>query len=226
MMMNKLYFFLCGLLLLSCSSESTEQIDEQRLRDSIRAELEEEMKQDGNNITNAMPFDDSPSKTQPLSSVQFEGSVVTSRAWVDANGDNLAVFTSTGEEIYMYHYVFPDGSPSLKRRVLDYERDCPFDKTLGFKQNTIEVTDLDHDNYGEISFMYEKACRSDVSPAVLKYLTIENGEKYIIRGSELMDFGYEEPYGGEMTIDAKFKNGPTVFLDHAKRVWNENYRFE
>ena len=41
-----------------------------------------------------------------------------------------------------------------------------------------------------------------------------------------MDFGYEEPYGGEMTIDAKFKNGPTVSLDHAKRVWNENYRFE
>lgn len=74
--------------------------------------------------------------------------------------------------------------------------------------------------------MYEKACRSDVSPAELKYLTIENGEKYIIRGSELMDFGYEEPYGGEMTIDAKFKNDPTVFLDHAKRVWNENYRFE
>ena len=220
--MKKTLYLSVILALAACSSEPTEEIDEQRLRDSIRAELEEEMLAE----KEVLKFNPTPSKEVPLSEIEYPGAVQFKRTWVDANGDNIAVFTKTDEELYMLHYAFPNGSPILKRKVIDFVRDCPFDVTLEFVENTIEVTDLDNDNFGEVSFMYKTACRSDMSPATLKYLTIEDGEKYIIRGSELMDFGYEEPYGGEMNIDASFENGPTSFLVHAKKVWMENYRFD
>lgn len=220
--MKKTLYLSIILALAACSSEPTEEIDEQRLRDSIRAELEEEMLAE----KEVLKFNPTPYKEVPLSKIEYPGALQFKRTWVDANGDNIAVFTQTDEELYMLHYAFPNGSPILKRKVIDFVRDCPFDVTLEFVEKTIEVTDLDNDNFGEVSFMYKTACRSDMSPATLKYLTIEDGAKYIIRGSELMDFGYEEPYGGEMNIDASFENGPTSFLVHAKKVWMENYRFD
>jgi hypothetical protein len=220
--MNKLMFPFITLLLFSCSSEAEPQLNEQQLRQTIREELREEMNNNSKNEDQGLNFNTNPSKVQPVSRISYEGSIITSRAWIDANGDNLAVFTKKGYEIYMFHYAFPNGVPVLKRKVQDFETGCEFDVTLEFIQNTIELTDLDNDNYGEISFLYKKACRSDVSPLEMKYLTIENGDKYIIRGSELMDYGDGDLYGGEMNIDASFQNGPPAFLSHAKGVWQRN----
>jgi hypothetical protein len=45
------------------------------------------------------------------------------------------------------------------------------------------VTDLDHDGVGEVTFAYLLNCAGDVSPARLKLLVLEDGAKYIIRGS-------------------------------------------
>lgn len=221
--MKKYLFIVLLTVLSSCSSQ--DEIDEQRLRDSIRAELEEEMKGESESSSSELKFNPNPSKEIPISELEYAGRVVHKLNWVDANGDNIALFTMTDEELYMFHYAFPNGSPILKRKVMDFVRDCPFDMTLKFIEETIEITDLDSDNFGEISFMYKTACRSDVSPATLKYLTIEDGEKYIIRGTELIDFGSEEPYGGEMEIDASFQRGPREFLSHAKSKWFQNNKF-
>jgi hypothetical protein len=79
--------------------------------------------------------------------------------------------------------------------------------------------DLDNDNYGEITFAYIKTCTSDVSPMTLKLLTLENGEKYIIRGSTRIDWGDGDVSGGEKNIDPSFKNGPSVFLSNANKIW-------
>ena len=55
-------------------------------------------------------------------------------------------------------------------KVYDFEKNCDYDLTLEFIENSIEVTNLDNNNFGEITFAYKKACISDVSPKDLKLL--------------------------------------------------------
>lgn len=86
---------------------------------------------------------------------------------------------------------------------------------MAFLDGATEVTDLDADGFGELTFAYSLACRSDMSPARLKLLMLENGEKFILRGTtNVPGVG-----GGQYTVDASFKAGPPALLEHAKKVW-------
>jgi hypothetical protein len=59
-----------------------------------------------------------------------------------------------------------------------------------------------------------------VSPKVLKLIIIENGDKYIIRGTTLLNInGYKR--GGEKNIDESFNNAPKVFLTNSNKIWSE-----
>src|SRR5690606_29174293 len=74
------------------------------------------------------------------------------------------------------------------------------------------------DGIGEVAFAYRADCVSDMSPVTVKLLLLENGDKYILRGTTRI----EDPggaYGGDLKVDPSFTKGPKEFLAHAKALW-------
>ncbi|MEL6820421.1 MAG: hypothetical protein AAFP70_01570, partial [Calditrichota bacterium] len=151
-----------------------------------------------------------------LSESMYEGNIVYKKAWQDLNGKNIVIFTNKEHELFAYHYAVKSGEVKLLRRVYDFtEANCEFDLFADFIEKSITVTDLNNDNYGEITFAYQLACISDVSPKQLKLLMLQNGEKYIIRGQTEANLGYNEIIGGDKKIDASFEKAPPQFLEYA-----------
>lgn len=192
--------------------------DEQRLKDELRAEMEAEQQDDASQADADMPFQANVSISKSPSDVSFEGSVVHKISWKDKNGENLALFTKTEDRLWVYHYAFPKGVAKLIRKVQDNELDCPLDMSLFFVNESITVTDLDANNLGELSFMYKKGCRGDVRPLDVKLLLIENGDKYIMRGTESLELG-EYIEKGTKNVTSSFTGGPKAFLTHANGLW-------
>lgn len=156
--------------------------------------------------------------TYDASTLDHDGKIVNQKIWHDANGENIVLFTQKEEELFVYHYAIDADKPKLLRKIYDAEKDCDYDLTLDFVGEAIELTDLDNDNVGEITLAYKIACISDVSPLGLKLVMLENGKKFILRGSTIVNMGTEK-VGGDKTVDASFKNGPESFLSHANKVW-------
>ncbi len=154
-----------------------------------------------------------------LSKLNHDGKIVNKRFWRDSNGENIVLFTRKEDELYLYHYAINADKVKLLRKVYDFEKDCDFDLTLGFIEPSIKVTDLDNNNFGEITFAYKKACISDVSPKDLKLIMLENGNKYIIRGTTSID----KPgikVDASKKVDASFNDAPASFLSHADKIWD------
>ncbi len=154
-----------------------------------------------------------------LSKLDHDGKIVHQRIWDDAHGENIALFTQKEEELFVYHYAIDADNPKLLRKIYDAEKDCDYDLTLEFVEEAIQLTDLDNDNIGELTFAYKIACISDVSPVGLKLVMLEDGKKFILRGNTIIKMG-DDKFGGDKTVDASFKNGPDNFLSHANKIWN------
>jgi hypothetical protein len=104
----------------------------------------------------------------------------------------------------------------------DFVSGCRFDLTLSLLAASIEVTDLDQNGEGEVSFAYTRACHSDVSPLELKLLLYQGAKKYALRGTTRVKVGndakgHPSVLGGELTPD--FIGAPHAFLEHAKARW-------
>lgn len=153
-----------------------------------------------------------------LSKLNHDGKIVNKKFWQDFNGENIALFTRKENELFIYHYAINSDKVKLLRKVNDSEKNCDYDLTLEFIENSIKVTDLDNDHFGEITFAYKKACISDVSPMDLKLIMLENGNKFIVRGHTTVNLGNEK-MGGDKQIDSSFKNAPDNFLSHANKIW-------
>ncbi len=158
--------------------------------------------------------------------------------WTDKNGENVAVFSRTSatsnkgkpfvradgpyESAYLHvlHVVTTEPLRVL-REVKDKEEGCDADLSVHFREGANAVTDLDGDGIGELTFAYSLNCASDMSPATLKLLMLENGEKYILRGTtRIAPSGADTaPMGGAYHVDASFKDAPPAFLEHAKASW-------
>lgn len=104
-------------------------------------------------------------------------------------------------------------------RAKDFVEKCVFDLTLEFIDGSIEVTDLDDDGEGEISFLYQLTCRSDVSPLTAKLLMYEGSTKYALRGTSRERVGEKEFMGGEFDTDPAFGKAPKAFLPFAEAKW-------
>jgi len=161
-----------------------------------------------------------------ISKLKYNGKIVHQRIWQDANGENIALFTRKKNELFAYHYAVNSNVAKELRKVYDFEKQCEFDLFLEFIENSIQVTDLDNNNFGELTFAYKKACISDVSPKDLKLLMLENGNKFIIRGTTLIEMPGAK-IDDTKKVDASFDNAPASFLTHAVSVWdkvkNEKY---
>ena len=155
-----------------------------------------------------------------LSKLKYDGKIINQKVWEDSNGENIVLFTKNKEELFVYHYSITGDNAKLLRRVYDFEKDCEYDLFIDFIENSIGVTDLDKNNLGEITFAYQKACISDVSPKELKLLMLENGNKYIIRGTTSIDKPGIQTTGSKK-VDASFDKAPAGFLMHADKIWSK-----
>lgn len=154
-----------------------------------------------------------------LSKLEHDGNIVYKRFWQDSNGENIALFTKKGrEELFVYHYTVDSEGEKLLRKVTDAEKACDYDLTLEFIESALQITDLDNNNFGELTFAYKKACISDVSPLDLKLVMLEKGNAFTISGTTSID----QPgikVEGSKNIDAAFENAPADFLSHANQLW-------
>lgn len=163
--------------------------------------------------------------------IKFPGKLDKAVGWTDKNGANVVVFstqTAVGKKngehfesayLNVEHVAYPGGAFKSLRSVKDKEEACDADLMAEFRDKALTVTDLDNDGFGEITFAYALRCTSDVSPATLKLLMLENGEKYILRGQSRVDTGPEK-VGGAFKVDPSFNAGPPAFLEHAKKQWS------
>lgn len=187
-----------------------------------------------------LPFD----KNNLPKEIVYTGNIVTGKRWKDDNGENITIICTTKEkvsrdeysesvltkEIYAYNYANSGGKFAQLWKMSDFVKECPFDITLEYKENSLSLTDIDKNGIAEITFMYMNDCRSDVSPGSLKLMMYENKTKYALRGESRIDIeGEEEGYasiheGGKYEIDKSFKSAPAGFLDYAKSHWQKYMR--
>jgi len=168
--------------------------------------------------------------------VDYEGNLVAARRWEDGQGTNYVLLTRTedlgtpsphqsGLEVYSawlygYHYRQRDSGFELLRRIKDFVMECDLDLMLEHIPDSLAITDLDGDGLSEVTFLYELACRGDVSPPTLKLMMLEDGEKYAIRGTSIVDVGNGERYGGAKGFGEEFVSAPAALRDFASRHWD------
>jgi len=168
--------------------------------------------------------------------VRVAGTLTKVIVWTDKNGENLAVFSQRTakskegkplvgddgpfESGYLaVQHVLLGAPPKVLRELKDKEEGCDADLSVEFRDAALAVTDLDHDGIGELTFAYSLNCASDLSPARLKLAMLENGDKFMLRGSTRVAGGGEPASGGTFVVDSSFKEAPAGFLEHAKASW-------
>ena len=197
------------------------------------------------------------------SSIKFKGNLYEAWRWKDKSGDNILI-TSTvapfddkqkneyGEEgqtteLHAFQFVQKNNEWKLLWKMSDSEKACPFDITAEFLKNAITVTDLDSNGIAETTIQYKLACRSDVSPSIMKLIMHEDTIKYSLRGmmwikvAEYDKFNLKEEdldlekqaksddeyesylrTVGRYQTEKEFSNAPLSFLNYAKKQWYKN----
>lgn len=158
--------------------------------------------------------------------VTVRGELVRGVTFTDKNGTNYLLFGRAFDKkknsfaLYVEDWVVPaKGAPKNLLPVRDFtEAGCPLGPSAIFHDAATTVTDLDGDGIAEVTFAYQLACRSDVSPATYKLLVIENGTKLILRGQTTVDPG-DGVLGGAFKADPAEAKWPAAFLAHAKKTW-------
>ena len=147
--------------------------------------------------------------------------------FTDKNGTNYLLFSNkrtcdTGW-LFVDHYAVAAGAKKarLVREVKELVESCDRGMSLNVHDEATGVTDLDGDGYAEITFAYERGCRSEPTPNDYKLLVLENGDKYIFRGRSLIDTkdASDPTDGGDFTPDPAKGKWPAAFYKHAADVW-------
>lgn len=174
--------------------------------------------------------------------IKYEGKIKNAVHWTDKLGENIVITTETGiyqsnkfkhemdggdAEIFAYHFLKSNGGFKQTWKVYDFISDCPVDIVASFIDKTFDITDLNNNGIAEIWVMYETVCHGDVSPSNMKIIMYEGQQKFAMKGENKImygtgDNGQKMYAGGEYKIDNAFSNGPTVFLEFAKKLWNKN----
>lgn len=176
------------------------------------------------------------------SNIEYEGKIKNAVSWTDSLGNNIVITTETGiyqskkfkhenegsdAEIFAYHFLVKADSIIQTWRVYDFISDCPVDIEASFIKNTFQVTDLDSNGIAEIWLMYKIVCHGDVSPCDMKIIMYQGEQKFAMRGQNKVfggtdDKGTRHYFGGEYEFDKAFAEGPKVFLEFGKKLWNKN----
>lgn len=172
--------------------------------------------------------------SEPVAGLAQGEGLVSTLYWQDRAGTNLATFhrvasQKAGERSAMLTvqgYLLQDGRYQPTWRINDGIDDCQLDMTAFFEPNSLEVTDLDGNGIGEVSFVYRKACIGGIDLVDEKLFLIEGTNKFPIRGGTEPVFGDSEVakgYDGPMFIDKAFNRAPAAFRKFAVTKWR-SYR--
>ena len=165
--------------------------------------------------------------------VSIEGSYETGIAWKDVNGENLVTFSkSTSREdasqsaaLYAVGFKFNQGKPVQAWRVHDWIDECQVDLPAFFEPSSIEVTDLDSNAIGEVSFVYRIACVGGMDYIDEKLFLVENGKKFPIRGATqylgTSETTQKDIYDGPMKVDKAYNDAPKPFKAFAVDKWQK-----
>lgn len=193
------------------------------------------------------------------STIQLNGNFFEGWKWTDSRGENLLITTiiapyddkeknEFGEEgqsaaLHAVLYSRNDGDYRQVWSLSEKVKTCPFDITCEFIKGSISITDLDADGFSETTLLYRQACRSDVSPSVMKLVMYEGDRKYMLKGLswyglEGMVFninednanleklqGYKGTEGeyektfGRYETEKDFEGAPASFISFARKHW-------
>ncbi len=163
--------------------------------------------------------------------VVINGRVIKAERWQDKSGEHLLVLTQTkpfnrrkepdSEGIYtfdqtLYGYQFDKTGDVFTQlwQIQDFVKACPLDISCEFLLPSVQLTNLNGDGVAETSFLYRTGCRSDVSPASLKFILHNGLTKYALRGQTVV-LGE----GGNYTADPAFNTADKRLLVFAKQQW-------
>jgi len=118
------------------------------------------------------------------------GEVLDGFQWVDKKGENILIRSSLTDSklrsthLYIYHFLKVNEEFILIRKLTDYVKKCDLDMFSRHNIESIELTDINKDTIGEVSFSYTNdcGCLEDSLSISTKLMLITNGEKYAIRG--------------------------------------------
>lgn len=186
-----------------------------------------------NTVTSSNIFDKNIPKN-----INYKGKVINAANFTDKTGEYLVFTTETGvydseikndeielSDAYIYAFLFSKKNNQYVKiwQVQDFITNCPLDIEAKYVKNTFKITDLDRNGIAEIWLMYRKVCRGDVGPSEMKIIMYEGSKKYAIRGENKVFLQKNEDFkdeylGGNYNVDQAFKDGPTIFLNFAKKI--------
>lgn len=164
-------------------------------------------------------------------SLPVKGTYETGVTWQDSNGENIVVFsksasrnaTAQSANLYAVGFKIDQGKPTQVWQVHDWIEDCQLDLPAFFESSSIEVTDLDANAIGEISFVYRIACLGGMDYIDEKLFLVENGKKFPIRGATQFESQNEATqkaiYDGPMKVDQAYNDAPKPFKRFAIAKW-------
>jgi hypothetical protein len=249
--MRFLFFIWMTVFLSGCNSSSSKKYPGQAIDDTARMD----------------PLPLQLPKIEPIkgtavdipATIKLKGKVQEVWKWTDNSGENILIITRVtpyndpeydksdevpaSSELYAFQYVKKDSGYQQIWMLTDAEKKCYFDISCDFIKDAISVTDLDQDGIAETTVQYKLACRSDVSPALMKLVMHEGQTKYVLRG--VMWYGSpEEKFivtendanletlpgykktddeyyktWGRYESEKEFATAPPEFLKHARKQW-------
>ena len=137
------------------------------------------------------------------------GDVIDGFRWSDKKGENILIrsvvsdIKTNSNHLYIYHFLKEDKGFKQVRKLTDYVKNCDLDLLSNHNIESIELTDIDKDTIGEVSFSYTNdcSCLEDSLVISTKLMLITKGEKYAIRGlihSKKNDIFSEYELGGNL----------------------------
>ncbi|MCW7537989.1 hypothetical protein OOT46_09020 [Aquabacterium sp. A7-Y] len=184
----------------------------------------------GNAQAAALPYR-KLSKADLPAALKAEGKVVAAFEWSDIRGRNLAVFSQSlrrgkeGTSAGLHAFGYRVEQQALRRvwKVEDGLEDCDLDLTSFFEIDSLEVTDLDGNGIGEVSFVYRLACNGGLDLIDEKLFLVEDGKKFPVRGGTewtgVDDNDQGGHYDGPMWVDKAYNHAPASFKPFAVAKW-------
>lgn len=219
--MKKIIVFFCMLAFLGCTNNSNESAKESDKPADTKTTTPSDTP-----IFSVLTFD----KNDPFFKDSIKGVVTDGIHWKDMEGENVVLFSSVPVQIskdgvqsgYLYAYCFIKTADNWKRKwlVQDKIEDCQVDATCEFLPGSFTITDLDKNNRGEVTFLYKLSCKGDVSPDDKKLIMYEGTDKYVIRGTTILEYNNTKD-GGDKRIDASFLKAAKPLLDYANLQWDK-----
>jgi hypothetical protein len=175
------------------------------------------------------PFDAEEFEASRPPETGQDGVVKEGARFEDQNGANVVVLVHQIEgggsggpnsrRLWAFHYIDEGGKRRMLRKLADKEENCELDNAAGWVDGSLQISDVDRDGLGEVTFAYDLGCRGDVSPKTRKLVVLEDGKKWILRGESRVDVGGGEKVGGAFVADPAATKWPKKVHEHAVAAW-------